>query len=83
MDSLPAPLVFFFLLFSGWVSRQQQAVIDYLLEENRVLHAAQGSRPGRPSTKQDIRTLVVRMATENSPTRNPVITRDARHLAIW
>ena len=37
MDPLPLPLAFFLLLFSGWVNRQQQAVIDYLLEENRVL----------------------------------------------
>ena len=43
MDRLPSPLAFFVLLFSGWVNRQQQAVIDYLLEENRVLRAANGS----------------------------------------
>jgi hypothetical protein len=42
MDPLPPPLAFFFLLFSGWVNRQQQAVIDYLLEENRVLREAHG-----------------------------------------
>jgi putative transposase len=121
MDSLPPPLAFVVLLFAGWVNRQQQAVIDYLLEENRVLRAAHGPRrlrltddqrrrlavkgkvlgrrqlagivgivtpdtilrwyrtlvakkydgsharrPGRPSTKPDIATLVVRMATENS-----------------
>ena len=35
MDSLPRPLAFLLLLVSGWVNRQQQAVIDYLLEENR------------------------------------------------
>jgi len=40
MDSLPPPLAFVVLLFAGWVNRQQQAVIDYLLEENRVLRAA-------------------------------------------
>jgi len=28
MDPLPPPLAFFVLLFSGWVNRQQQAVID-------------------------------------------------------
>jgi hypothetical protein len=39
MDPLPPPLAFFLLLFSGWVNRHQQAVIDYLLEENRVLRA--------------------------------------------
>jgi hypothetical protein len=44
MDALPPPLAFFLLLFSGWVNRQQQAVIDYLLEENRVLCAERGSR---------------------------------------
>src|SRR5215471_11938568 len=120
MDPLPRPLIFFLLLFSGWINRQQQAVIDYLREENRVLRAAYGPRrvrltdderrrlavkgkalgrrrladvagivtpdtilrwyrrlvakkydgskkrrPGRPSTKPDIATLVVRMATEN------------------
>ena len=45
MDRLPPPTAFFVLLFSGWINRQQQAVIDYLLEENRVLRAAHG--PGR------------------------------------
>ena len=44
MDSLPPPLAFVVLLFAGWVNRQQQAVIDYLLEENRVLRAAHGPR---------------------------------------
>ena len=111
---------FLVLLFSGWINRQQQDVIDYLLEENRVLRAAHGShrirlsddqrrrlavkgkalgrrrladvagivtpdtilrwyrlliankydgstkrRVGRPSTKPDIVSLVVRMAQEN------------------
>jgi hypothetical protein len=44
MDPLPPPLAFFLLLFSGWVNRPQQAVIDYLLKENRVLQAAHTSR---------------------------------------
>jgi putative transposase len=44
MDSLPRPLAFLLLLVSGWVSQQQQAVIDYLLEENRVLRAAHTPR---------------------------------------
>jgi hypothetical protein len=47
MDRLSPPLAFFLLLFSGWVNRQQQAVIDYLLEENRVRHAVHGSRRRR------------------------------------
>jgi hypothetical protein len=44
MDPLPPPLAFFLLLVSGWVNGHQQAVIDYLLEENRVLRAAHSAR---------------------------------------
>src|SRR5262245_49266192 len=33
----------FVLLVSGWVNCQQQAVINYLFEENRVLRAERGS----------------------------------------
>jgi len=44
MDPLPVSLDFLLLLFSGWVNRQQQAAIDYLLEENRVLRAVTDSR---------------------------------------
>jgi hypothetical protein len=44
MAPLPPPLTFFLLLFSGWINRHQQAVIDYLTEENRVLRAVNGSR---------------------------------------
>src|SRR5262245_59451717 len=53
MDSLPPPLAFLVLLFAGWVNRQQQAVIDYLLEENRVLRATHG--PHRPRLIDDQR----------------------------
>ena len=44
MAPVPHPLAFFLLVFFGWVNRNQQAVIDYLLEENRVLRAVNGSR---------------------------------------
>ena len=44
MDPLPSPFAFFLLLFSGWVNRHQQPVIDYVFEENLVLRAAQGPR---------------------------------------
>jgi hypothetical protein len=52
------PLAFFLLLFAGWVNRQQQAVIDYLLEENRVLRATQGSRRLRLTDDQRRRLTV-------------------------
>jgi hypothetical protein len=45
MDLVPRALAaFFLLLVAGWVNRQQQDVIDYLLEENRVLRAAHRHR---------------------------------------
>ena len=50
MDPLPPPFAFFLLLFSGWVNRHQQAVIDYLLEENRVLRAAHADGFASPTT---------------------------------
>jgi hypothetical protein len=34
---------FLLLLFAGWVNRRQQDVIDYLLEENRVLREELGA----------------------------------------
>jgi transposase InsO family protein len=58
MDPLPPPLSFLFLLFSGWVNRQQEAVIEYLLEENRTLRAAQPSRRLRLTDDQRRRLAV-------------------------
>src|SRR5262245_29063280 len=58
MDSVPSPLTFFLLLFSGWVNRQQQAVIDYLLEENRVLRAQRSTRRLRLTDDQRRRLAV-------------------------
>ena len=63
MDPLPPPLafflhVFFLHVFSGWVNRQQQAVIEYLLEENRVLRAAHGPRRLRLTDDQRRRLAV-------------------------
>ena len=58
MAPLPPPLAFFCLLFSGWVNRQQQAVIEYLLEENRVRRAAQPSRRLRLTDAQRRRLAV-------------------------
>jgi hypothetical protein len=57
MALLPPPLAFFLLVFSGWVNRHQQAVIDYLLED-RVLRAVNGSRRLRLSDDQRRRLAV-------------------------
>ena len=58
MDPLPRPLAFFLLLVSGWVNRQHQAVIDYLLEENRILRAAHAPRRLRLTDDQRRRLAV-------------------------
>jgi transposase len=59
MAPVPPPLAFCLLLFCGWVNRNQQAVIDYLLEENRVLRAVNGSRR--------LRLKVARMLRRHRP----------------
>src|SRR5215510_13193133 len=58
MDALPPALAFFLLLLSGWVNRQQQAVIDYLLEVNRILRAERGTRRLRLTDDQRRRLAV-------------------------
>jgi putative transposase len=58
MDSLPPPLAVLALVFAGWVNRQQQAVIDYLLEENRIIRVAYGSRRLRLTDDQRRRLAV-------------------------
>jgi transposase InsO family protein len=58
MAPVPPPLAFFLLLFSGWVNRNQQAVIEYLLEENRVLRAVNVSRRLRLTDDQRRRLAV-------------------------
>ncbi len=40
----PNPLQFLLFAVAGWVNRHQNNVIDYLLEENRVLHEQLGRR---------------------------------------
>ena len=58
MAPLPPPLAFFLLMFSGWINQHQQAIIEYLLEENRVLRAAHGSRRLRLTDDQRRRLAV-------------------------
>jgi putative transposase len=58
MNRLPPPLAFLFLLFAGWVTRQQQDVIEYLLEENRILRAAHGFQRLRLTDDQRRRLAV-------------------------
>jgi hypothetical protein len=52
-------LQFLMLTFAGWVNRGQQDVIDYLLEENRVLREQLG-RKRLPFTDRQRRRLAVK-----------------------
>jgi hypothetical protein len=53
--SINAQLQFLFLIVAGWVNRQQQAVIEYFQEENRVLLEQLGSKPKRLTDIQRMR----------------------------
>ncbi len=45
MQTQPHPaLVFLLAVFSGWVNRHQQRVIEFLVEENRILRRKFGKR---------------------------------------
>ena len=46
---------FLLLVLAGWVNRQQQDVIDYLQEENRVLRAGLRGKPSCPKTQTNSR----------------------------
>lgn len=56
--SPPHALHFLLLMFSGWVNRQQQQAIGYLLEENRVLREQLGGRRLRLTDDQRRRLAV-------------------------
>jgi transposase InsO family protein len=58
MDPLPPRLAFFLVIFSGWINRQQDAVIAYLREENRILRAAHGAQRVRLTDDQRRRLAV-------------------------
>lgn len=40
----PTPWIFFVVAVAGWLNCRQQAVVDYLREENRVLREHWGNR---------------------------------------
>ena len=58
MDKLSPPLRLLILMFAGWINREQQAVIDYLREENAVLRDQMGGRRLRLSDDRRRRLAV-------------------------
>ncbi len=61
-------LHFLFLILASWINRQQQAVIDYLREENRVLRAQLQCKRLRLSD-DDRRRLAVKAKAQKLLTR--------------
>ena len=51
----PTPLHLLLLTLAGWMNRHQQAAIDYLLEENRVLKEHLGTKRIRFTDQQPLR----------------------------
>ena len=58
MTSVLQPFHLLVIALSGWLNRQQQAVIDYLIEENRVLKEQLEGPRLRFSDEQRIRLAV-------------------------
>lgn len=65
MRSVLDPLQFVVITFAGWNQRQQQ-VVEYLLEDNRVLREQIGSRRMRFNDDQR-RRLAVKAKTLGCP----------------
>ena len=59
-------LQFFLVAVAGWMNRHQQAVIEYLQEENRNLLEQLGGRPRRFTNAQRLR-LVRKAKVINEP----------------
>ncbi len=58
MTNALQPLHLLVIALAGWLNRQQQAVIDYLIEENRVLKDQLGGQRLRFTDEQRIRLAV-------------------------
>ena len=64
---------FLLLVLAGWVNRQQQDVIDYLQEENRVLRAGLRGKRLRLSDDDRRRLAVKAQALGRVPIGTPLL----------
>src|ERR1022692_2623986 len=55
LHSVTTQLQFLLIAVAGWMSRYQQAVIEYLQQENRILLEQLGGKPNRFTDAQRIR----------------------------
>jgi len=58
MSNATQPFHLLIIALAGWLNRQQQVVIDYLIEENRVLKEQLGGQRLRFTDEQWIRLAV-------------------------
>ena len=58
MRVAPNSLQLLLLSLAGWISQHQQEVIDYLVEENRVLKEQLGGRRLRLNARGEFRTCL-------------------------
>jgi len=58
MTNVLHPFQFLVIALAGWLNRHQQAVIDYLIEENRVLKDQLDGQRLRFTDEQRIRLAV-------------------------
>ena len=64
------PLSFLLVCLAGWMNRRQQAVIEYLQEEVRVLQEQLGKRPCVRRFFSALSTLTWKETTKDSRTRS-------------
>src|SRR6266496_6657825 len=78
MHALLDPFSFLVVALAGWMNQQQQHVIYYLMEENRVLREQIGNRRMRFSDNQR-RRLAAKARTLSQKLLAQVATIDNRH----
>jgi putative transposase len=76
MNSLP--LQFLILTMAGWVNRNQQDVIEYLREENRILREHLGDRRPRftDSQRRRLATRARKLSRKALAGIGPIVTPD-------
>jgi hypothetical protein len=72
------PLQFLILTVAGWVNRRQQNVIEYLLEENRILREHVGDRSLRftDAQRRRLATKARKLSRKALAGMDPIVTPD-------
>jgi len=81
MSLFPQPFHLLVVVLAGWINRNQQAVIDYLIEENRVLKDQLEGRRLRFTDEQRIRLAVKAVGRRLLKEIETIVTPDT--LLAW